>query len=288
MSVEVIETIDAIRERLHPVLLSDDFMGLVPTMGAFHDGHLSLIRKARKDCDSVVVSIFVNPHQFGPGEDFRTYPRTLKSDLAHCEAMGVDVVFAPSVKEMYPREPLTFVEVDRLGDHLCGLCRQGHFKGVATVVSKLLNIVQPDRAYFGEKDAQQLAIIRRLVIDLDLQVQIVPLPIVREPDGLAMSSRNQYLEPPERERAPVLYRALQMAQQQIEAGETDSGSILGEARRVLEEEPLIEVDYLELVEPEEMQPVSEVTGPVRVCAAIRIGSSRLIDNILCEKPTTDS
>ena len=281
MSLEVIETVDAIRERLQPVRLSDDLMGLVPTMGAFHEGHLSLIREARQDCDTVVVSVFVNPHQFGPGEDFRTYPRTLESDLAHCEELGVDLVFTPSVKEMYPAEQLTFVEVDRLGDHLCGVYREGHFKGVATVVLKLLNIVQPDRAYFGEKDAQQLAIVRRMVHDLNLQVQIVPLSIVRESDGLAMSSRNQYLQPQERERAPVLYRALQMAQKQIEAGETGSHLILGEARRVLEEEPLIEVDYLDLVDPDEMQPVSEVTGPVRVCAAIRIGSSRLIDNILC-------
>ncbi|MEE2839449.1 MAG: pantoate--beta-alanine ligase [Acidobacteriota bacterium] len=281
MSLEVIETVDAIRERLQPVRLSDDLIGLVPTMGAFHEGHLSLIREARQDCDTVVVSVFVNPHQFGPGEDFRTYPRTLESDLAHCEELGVDLVFTPSVKEMYPAEQLTFVEVDRLGDHLCGVYREGHFKGVATVVLKLLNIVQPDRAYFGEKDAQQLAIVRRMVHDLNLQVQIVPLSIVRESDGLAMSSRNQYLQPQERERAPVLYRALQMAQRQIEAGETGSHLILGEARRVLEEEPLIEVDYLDLVDPDEMQPVSEVTGPVRVCAAIRIGSSRLIDNILC-------
>ena len=284
MSLEVIETVDAIRERLQPVRLSDDLMGLVPTMGAFHEGHLSLIREARQDCDTVVVSVFVNPHQFGPGEDFRTYPRTLESDLAHCEELGVDLVFIPSVKEMYPAEQLTFVEVDRLGDHLCGVDRKGHFKGVATVVLKLLNIVQPNRAYFGEKDAQQLAIVRRMVHDLNLQVQIVPLSIVRESDGLAMSSRNQYLEPQERERAPVLYRALQMAQQQIEAGQTGSQAILGEARRVLEEEPLIEVDYLDLVDPDEMQPVSEVTGPVRVCAAIRIGSSRLIDNILCGTP----
>ena len=180
MSLEVIETVDAIRERLQPVRLSDDLMGLVPTMGAFHEGHLSLIREARQDCDTVVVSVFVNPHQFGPGEDFRTYPRTLESDLAHCEELGVDLVFTPSVKEMYPAEQLTFVEVDRLGDHLCGVYREGHFKGVATVVLKLLNIVQPDRAYFGEKDAQQLAIVRRMVHDFNLQVQIVPLSIVRE------------------------------------------------------------------------------------------------------------
>jgi pantoate--beta-alanine ligase len=286
MNGNVIETVDAIRERLQPVRLSQEVMGLVPTMGAFHDGHLSLIREARRDCDYVVVSIFVNPHQFGPGEDFRTYPRTLESDLVHCEEMGVDVVFAPSVPEVYPGEPLTFVEVGKLGDHLCGVHRKGHFRGVATVVCKLFNIVQPDRAYFGEKDAQQLAIVRRMVHDLNLQVHIVPVSIVRESDGLAMSSRNQHLEPVERERAPVLYRALQMAKEQIEAGETGSQKILGEARRVLEKEPLVAVDYLDLVDPDKMQPVREVTGPVRVCGAIRIGSARLIDNILCE--TTDS
>jgi len=283
MRVEVVKTVDAIRERLQPVRLSQDVLGLVPTMGAFHDGHLNLIRKARQDCGCVVVSIFVNPHQFGPGEDFRTYPQTLESDLAHCEELGVDVVFAPNVEEMYPEEPLAFVEVEKLGDHLCGVHREDHFKGVATVVLKLFGIVQPDRAYFGEKDAQQLAIVRRMVHDLNLQVQIVPVPIVRESDGLAMSSRNQYLEAEERERAPLLYRALQIAKEQIEAGETGSQAILGKARRVLEEEPLIAVDYLELVDPDEMQPVSEVTGPVRVCGAIRIGSARLIDNVLCEK-----
>ena len=281
MSGNVIETVDAVRESLQSVRLSPDVMGLVPTMGAFHDGHLSLIRKARRDCDCVVVSIFVNPHQFGPGEDFRTYPRTLESDLAHCEELGVDVIFAPSVEEVYPGEQLTFVEVEKLGDHLCGVHRQGHFKGVATVVLKLFNIVQPDRAYFGEKDAQQLAMVRRMVHDLSLRVQIVPVSIVRESDGLAMSSRNQYLEPEERERAPLLYRALQIAKKQIEAGETGSQPILEKALQVLKKEPLIEVDYLDLVDPDEMQPVSEVTGPVRICGAIRIGSARLIDNILC-------
>ncbi len=280
--MDLVKMAEALKERLQPVRSSGDILGLVPTMGAFHDGHLSLIRKARQDCDCVVVSIFVNPHQFAPGEDFRTYPRTLDADLAHCEELGVDVVFAPGEEEVYTGEQLAWVEVEKLADHLCGPLREGHFKGVATVVLKLFNIVQPDRAYFGEKDAQQLAIVRRMVEDLDIQVEIVPAVIVREPDGLAMSSRNQYLEPEERERAPLLYRVLQMAEAQIEAGETGSESILGEARRVLEEEPLIEVDYLDLVEPDQMQPVGDVAGPVRVCGAIRIGSNRLIDNILCE------
>ena len=282
MSAVVVETVGALRERLQPVRSSQDVMGLVPTMGAFHDGHLRLIQEARQDCDCVVVTIFVNPHQFGPGEDFEHYPRTLESDLNHCEELGVDVVFVPSVEEMSRGEQLAFVEVEKLGEHLCGAHRPGHFKGVATVVLKLLNIVQPDRAYFGEKDAQQLAIVRRMVHDLNFQVQIVPVSIVRESDGLAMSSRNRYLEPEQRERAPLLYRALQIAQEQIEAGETGSQPILEKARQILEEEPLIEVDYLDVVDPDEMQPVGEVTGPVRICGAIRIGSARLIDNILCD------
>ena len=282
MSAVVVETVGALRERLQPVRSSQDVMGLVPTMGAFHGGHLRLIQEARQDCDCVVVTIFVNPHQFGPGEDFEHYPRTLESDLNHCEELGVDVVFVPSVEEMSRGEQLAFVEVEKLGEHLCGAHRPGHFKGVATVVLKLLNIVQPDRAYFGEKDAQQLAIVRRMVHDLNFQVQIVPVSIVRESDGLAMSSRNRYLEPEQRERAPLLYRALQIAQEQIEAGETGSQPILEKARQILEEEPLIEVDYLDVVDPDEMQPVGEVTGPVRICGAIRIGSARLIDNILCD------
>lgn len=282
MSMSVAESVDAIREKLGPVCSSQDIVGLVPTMGAFHDGHLHLIREARRDCDCVVVSIFVNPHQFGPGEDFQTYPQTLKTDLAHCKALGVDIVFTPSVEEMDAGKPLTFVEVKKLGDHLCGAHREGHFKGVSTIVLKLFNIVHPDRAYFGEKDAQQLAIVRCMVHDLNLQVEIVPIPTVREPDGLAMSSRNQYLDPKARETAPVLYHALQIAREQIAAGKTDIQSILGEVRRVLEEDPLIDVEYLDLVDPEQMQPVNKVAGPVRVCGAIRIGSARLIDNILCE------
>ncbi|MFQ5928120.1 MAG: pantoate--beta-alanine ligase [Acidobacteriota bacterium] len=283
MSVDLVKTVDGIRKRLQSVRLSGKIIGLVPTMGALHRGHFRLIKEARQDCHCVVVSIFVNPHQFGPGEDFEHYPGTLDSDLAYCEELSVDVVFAPSVEEMYPREQLTFVEVAKLGDYLCGPHRPGHFKGVATVVLKLFNIVQPDRAYFGEKDAQQLAIVRRMVQDLNIPVDIVSVSTVRESDGLAISSRNQYLGLKERQRAPVLYRALQIAKEQIQAGETGSQYILRKALRVLEEEPLVEVDYLDVVDPEQMQPVSKVVGPVRVCAAIRIGSARLIDNILCAR-----
>ncbi|MDA2923781.1 pantoate--beta-alanine ligase [Acidobacteria bacterium AH-259-L09] len=283
MSVDLVKTVDAIRKRLQSARLSGKIIGLVPTMGAFHRGHFRLIKEARQDCNCVVVSIFVNPHQFGPGEDFEHYPGTLESDLAHCEELSVDVVFAPRVEEMYPREQLTFVEVAKLGDYLCGPHRPGHFKGVATVVLKLFNIVQPDRAYFGEKDAQQLAIVRRMVQDLNIPVDIVSVSTVRESDGLAISSRNQYLGRKERQRAPVLYRALQIAKEQIQAGETGSQHILRKALGVLEEEPLVEVEYLDVVDPEQMQPVSKVVGSVRVCAAIRIGSARLIDNILCER-----
>ncbi|MDA2937774.1 pantoate--beta-alanine ligase [Acidobacteria bacterium AH-259-A15] len=283
MSVDLVKTVDAIRRRLQSARLSGKIIGLVPTMGALHRGHFRLIKEARQDCHCVVVSIFANPHQFGPGEDFEHYPATLESDLAHCEELSVDVVFAPRVEEMYPREQLTFVEVAKLGDYLCGPHRPGHFKGVATVVLKLFNILQPDRAYFGEKDAQQLAIVRRMVQDLNIPVDIVSVSTVRESDGLAISSRNQYLGLKERQRVPVLYRALQIAKEQIQAGETGSQHILRKALRVLEEEPLVEVEYLDVVDPEQMQPVSKVVGPVRVCAAIRIGSARLIDNILCER-----
>ncbi|MDA2927066.1 pantoate--beta-alanine ligase [Acidobacteria bacterium AH-259-G07] len=283
MSVDLVKTVDAIRKRLQSARLSGKIIGLVPTMGALHRGHFRLIKEARQDCNCVVVSIFVNPHQFGPGEDFEHYPGTLESDLAHCEELSVDVVFAPRVEEMYPREQLTFVEVAKLGDYLCGPHRPGHFKGVARVVLKLFNIVQPDRAYFGEKDAQQLAIVRRMVQDLNIPVDIVSVSTVRESDGLAISSRNQYLGRKERQRVPVLYRVLQIAKEQIQAGETGSQHILRKALRVLEEEPLVEVEYFEVVDPEQMHPVSKVVGSVRVCAAIRIGSARLIDNILCER-----
>jgi pantoate--beta-alanine ligase len=248
-------------------------------MGALHHGHESLIQKARAECEVLAVSIFVNPLQFGPNEDYTRYPRPLAQDLEMCERNGVDVVFAPSVEEMYPVPPLTFVEVGRLSQHLCGKFRPGHFRGVATVVLKLLNIVRPHLAYFGEKDMQQLTIIKRLVTDLNLAVTIVGVPTVREPDGLALSSRNKYLTSEERVAAPALYRALQEASNRIRAGERDVAKARDAALMVLNASPLIRVEYFEVVDPDELQPVSEIQGSVRIASAIWIGKTRLIDNV---------
>jgi len=248
-------------------------------MGALHRGHATLIEHARTECDCVVVSIFVNPLQFGPAEDYARYPRSLDKDAAICDEQQVDFIFAPTVAEMYPGPQAAFVEVERLGEHLCGAYRPGHFRGVATVVLKLFNVVQPDRAYFGEKDYQQLAIIRRMTQDLNLTIAIAATPTVREDDGLALSSRNAYLTAEERRSAPALYRALKAARDLIESGESDSETIKQEALRVLAEEPALRVQYLEIVDPMEVQPVNVVEGPVRIAAAAFLGATRLIDNI---------
>src|SRR5262249_14605583 len=248
-------------------------------MGALHAGHERLIQSARAECDTVAVSIFVNPLQFGPNEDYSRYPRTLPEDLKICERNGVDVVFAPTVDEMYPSQQITFVDVGRLAEHLCGKFRPGHFRGVATVVLKLLNIVKPHRAYFGEKDLQQLTIIRRMVADFNLPVTIVGVPIVREADGLALSSRNKYLTRDQRQAAPMLYRALQEASNRVRAGEQNASNVRDAALSVLSASQLIRVEYLEIVDPDELQPVDEVTGPVRIASAIWIGTTRLIDNL---------
>jgi pantoate--beta-alanine ligase len=228
-----------------------------------------------------VVTIFVNPLQFGPTEDYSRYPRAVAQDLEICRRNGADLVFAPSVEEMYPQPQLTFTEVSRVGEHLCGAFRPGHFRGVATVVLKLFNIVQPQRAYFGEKDMQQLAVIRRMTSDLNLPIDVVGVPTVREADGLAVSSRNRYLDPEQRNAAPVLYGALQEAERQIRSGERDAANIRDAALAVLQESPLVRVEYFEIVDPGEIQPVSTVNGPVRIAAAIWIGTTRLIDNIYC-------
>jgi pantoate--beta-alanine ligase len=227
------------------------------------------------------VSLFVNPIQFDRSDDYDRYPRPLSHDVEFCSRLGVDLVFAPSTEEMYSRPQRAFVEVTEVTEHLCGQFRPGHFRGVATVVLKLLNVVQPDRAYFGEKDAQQLAVIRRLVSDLNVPVTIVEVPTLREADGLALSSRNQHLSPEERRIAPSLSRALERARDLISAGETHASAVKREALRVLNEHPGVRVEYLEIVGPEDMRPVEEITGPVRVAGAIWIGKTRLIDNVLC-------
>lgn len=253
-------------------------------MGALHAGHGRLLDTARLECACVVASIFVNRIQFDRGDDYDRYPRSLAADAEFCGAHGVDVVFAPSAAEMYPRTQLAFVEVTRITDHLCGQFRPGHFRGVATVVLKLLNIVEPSRAYFGEKDAQQLAVIRRMVADLNVPVAIVEVPTVREDDGLALSSRNQHLNVRERQIAPVLIHALRSAQKLISEGVARVDEIKREASRGFAEHPEVRVEYLEIVDPEEMQPVESVRAPVRVAGAIWIGKTRLIDNVLCVPP----
>lgn len=275
MSVRVVHTVNEVRE----ALAAAPKPGFVPTMGALHAGHEALIQSARKESQTVAVSIFVNPIQFGPEEDYARYPRTLEQDLQICERHGVDLVFTPSVEEMYPLPQLTFVEVTRLTEHLCAKFRPGHFQGVATVVLKLLNIVQPERAYFGAKDLQQLVVIRRMVRDLNLPIEIVAIPTVREADGLALSSRNKYLNAEERKAAPALYRALRAAAERIQSGERDVSKIREVALAVLNDEPLIRVEYFEVVEPDELQPVSSVDGSVYIASAIRIGGTRLIDNV---------
>jgi pantoate--beta-alanine ligase len=254
-------------------------VGLVPTMGALHAGHASLIEAARRDCDFVVVTIFVNPTQFGPNEDLARYPRRLAEDMVLCGERGVDLVFHPEPATLYPPGYCTYVEVMGLQDGLCGASRPGHFRGVATVVLKLFNLVQPQRAYFGEKDAQQLRIIEQMVRDLDLPVEVVPVPIVREPDGLALSSRNQYLDPEQRRRAPVLYQALCEARRRIEAGLRDGRAVRQLLVERIEATPGAVLDYAAVVDADSLQPLSHLQGSVLLALAVKLGATRLIDNI---------
>jgi pantoate--beta-alanine ligase len=281
MGVELIESIRALRHRLGEARRLKNTIGLVPTMGALHAGHARLIQRARADCQTVVVSIFVNPLQFDREDDLRRYPRTLDADQRMCERLGADLVFAPSVEEMYTAPPECTIDVGHLADHMCGKYRPGHFRSVATVVMKLLGIVQPDRAYFGEKDAQQLAIIRRVVADLNVAVEIVGVATVREPDGLALSSRNAHLGPAERQSAIRLFRALQKADQQIGGGDSDPERVRrAAAAEIPRDDPSLRLEYLEIVDPYNMQPVEQIGGPVRVAGALWVGATRLIDNVL--------
>jgi len=254
--------------------------GFVPTMGYLHEGHLSLVRRARAENDRVAVSIFVNPTQFGPHEDYARYPRDLERDLRLLEPLGVDLVFVPSVEEMYPPGFQTWVIVEEVSRPLEGASRPGHFRGVATVVAKLFNILRPDRAYFGQKDAQQTVVIRRMVQDLNIPVEIVICPTVREPDGLAMSSRNTYLNPEERRAATVLFRALQAAKARYEAGERDAERLREAMREVIRAEPLARIDYVSVAHPETLQELERVEGPALLSLAVYIGTTRLIDNLM--------
>jgi pantoate--beta-alanine ligase len=254
-------------------------VGLVPTMGALHEGHLTLVRKARAANDRVWVSIFVNPAQFGPNEDFAAYPRDVERDLALLEREGVDCVFLPSVEEMYPPDGSTYVDAGPITEVLEGAFRPGHFRGVTTVVLKLLNIVQPRRAYFGRKDAQQLVVIRRMVRDLDVNVEVVPVDTVREADGLALSSRNAYLNPTERKAALCLWNALSLAREMWTRGTRDAEAFRQRMREVIDEEELARIDYVSLANPETLQELDRIQGPALVSMAVRIGRTRLIDNV---------
>lgn len=258
-------------------------IGLVPTMGALHQGHLSLVRRAQQECDVTVVSVFVNPAQFGPNEDYLNYPRDPERDRGRLEREGVDFLFAPTVEEMYPPGFQTYVTVEQVAAPLEGEFRPGHFRGVATVVAKLFHAVQPHRAYFGQKDAQQCVVVQRMVRDLHLPVEIVVCPIVRETDGLAMSSRNAYLNAEERRAALVLYRALSGARERMQQGERNAASIAAEMRRLIEQEPSARIDYAAVVDAETLAPVERVTGRVLVALAVWIGRVRLIDNLVVEE-----
>lgn len=277
--MQTAKTIEAVRTYVAEAKRNGKSVGYVPTMGFLHEGHMSLVDTARSENDIVIVSVFVNPLQFGPNEDFDAYPRDLIHDAALLESHDCDMLFAPSAEEMYPSESLTYVQVSRLGEGLCGKTRPTHFRGVTTVVSKLLNIVQPNRAYFGEKDGQQLAIIRRMVNDLNMPVEIVGVPIVREEDGLARSSRNIYLTPEVRPHATILHRTLDWVKREIETGERNANKLLQEMRTRLSREPFVTLDYAEIVDLNTLQPISVLNGDFMVAIAAYVGKARLIDNI---------
>ena len=280
--MQKLEKVDQVREYLGLHRRAGRRIGFVPTMGALHEGHRSLMRVARKDCEQVVVSIFVNPTQFCPGEDFEKYPRMLAADLAACQADGVDAVFCPPVSEVYPPGSATSVTVKRLTEGLCGGHRPGHFDGVTTVVAKLFNIVQPDLAYFGQKDAQQATVLRRMVRDLWWPIEVIVCPTVREPDGLAMSSRNAYLSPEQRRQALSLSAALFRARDEILAGQQDVDALVASMRQRIESAGPCSIDYIEIVDAEELTSMKAARGRCLVALAVRIGGTRLIDNVVVD------
>jgi pantoate--beta-alanine ligase len=284
MTVTVVETIADLRSRLDDARRTDRVIGLVPTMGYLHDGHLSLMERARDECDVVAVTIFVNPLQFAANEDLAGYPRDLERDVTLCSEVGVDVVLAPPVEEMYPEPVLTTVSVARLGEGMEGASRPTHFAGVATVVAKLFNIAGPCRAYFSVKDYQQLAIVTRLARDLSFPVTVVPCPILREPDGLAMSSRNVYLDPAQRAAAPVIHRALQAGAASVLAGERDPDTVCKLIAGIIDAEPLADLDYVEVVTDGTVDRPDPLAGRVRFVTAVRIGRPRLLDNLAVTVP----
>ncbi|MGF7184213.1 pantoate--beta-alanine ligase [Desulfitispora alkaliphila] len=280
--MKTIKDIEEYKKWLKGVRQEGLSIGLVPTMGYFHQGHLELMRRAKEECDLVVVSIFVNPLQFGVGEDYEEYPRDLSRDQNEANQVGVDVIFTPSVREMYSSTHSSFVEVTGLNDVMCGSSRPGHFRGVTTVVAKLFNILQPDRAYFGQKDAQQKLIIEKMVKDLNMPLEIVTVPIVREEDGLAMSSRNVYLSSEERKQAPVLYNSLKLAEGLVTGGEKSAQLIKDRITRELQQASLAEIDYVEVRDCDNLQKLEVLEGKVLIALAVRFGKTRLIDNVILE------
>ena len=287
--MEIIRTISWMKETVRQARAENHVIGFIPTMGALHEGHLSLIRRARVDCSRVYASIFLNPTQFGPNEDLSRYPKTFESDVEKLTAAGVEVLFAPEINEIYPPGFRTYVNVEGLSERLEGRSRPGHFRGVTTVVLKLFEIVQPQFAYFGRKDAQQVRILQQMAIDLNLNVEIVVCPIVREGERLALSSRNTYLNSEERSAATVLQRALDEARRELNSGTRDALQLQTTIRRVLSSEPLARVDYVEIVDAESFEPVSSIGArPVYALLAIFIGKTRLIDNLLIEHAPGDS
>jgi len=280
--MEVAKTIEQVRSLVKAARGKGGKIGLVPTMGALHVGHISLIDAAVKNRDFVVVSIFVNPTQFGPGEDFEKYPRPMEADLEICRKSGVDVVFAPSPEQMYPFENVTWVNVEKLTEPLCGKSRPGHFRGVTTVCAKLFNIVSPDAAYFGQKDAQQAIVIKRMVADLNMPLEIVICPTIREPNGLAVSSRNQYLSDRQKKDAANIYKSLRECRRMIEAGTTETQQIIDGMRKILQQIPSGQIEYISIVDAETLESIDTISGKVLAAVSVKVNPARLIDNILVD------
>ena len=282
----IYHTIAEIREFVRQARVKGRSIGLVPTMGYLHEGHLELMRRAKEQCGCVIVSIFVNPTQFGPGEDLERYPRDLERDARLAEGAGVDAIFNPEAKEIYPPGYCTYVDVERITERLCGFSRPGHFRGVATVVTKLFNIVKPDQAFFGQKDAQQVLVIQRMAADLNMEVGVVTVPTVREADGLAMSSRNIYLDAGQRQAALVLSRSLKMAADEVRAGERSAAKIRQLVIEMIKAEPLADIDYVEIYSHPELDPLELIEGPALLAMAVKIGQTRLIDNAILRMEDT--
>ena len=280
--MKVVGTIKEVRELVKEWKKNGETVGFVPTMGYLHEGHGSLITKARENNDKVVVSIFVNPMQFGPTEDLDSYPRDLEKDSKFCESLGADLIFHPEPEEMYHEDFSSYVDMSVLTEELCGLSRPVHFRGVCTVVTKLFNIVQPDNAYFGQKDAQQLAIIKHMVQDLNMDINVVGCPIVREEDGLAKRSRNTYLSPEERKAALILSKTVKLAKELIDAGEKDADVVVAKMKENIETEPMAKIDYVKAVNGLTMQQQKEIKAPMLIAMAVYIGKTRLIDNMILD------